>query len=375
MPIHRSCDTILDRLEHGESPAPFYMLVGDVGVLAGQAERLMEAVKAGFQSCDVEILRDDEATGGRIEEAVTTPSLFSQAKIVKVVSPQGPCFSRGAKAGRRELPGWVRRHPGASSCVVILVTQAVDRGSAVFKTIDQDGEIVEPLAAGGSAKEQEAAASALVREWCSAQGLEVEAMAVKELLGMVGHGDLGALRQEVDKLVSAAKGRGARRIVQADVASVCVSSREEAVYVLTDRVGARDLPGSVKALARLIEQGIPPLALLQTLAAFLRRLLMAKALLDSAGVEGIGSFQSFKARVAPAMSQAAGGEIPGPLKGMKPYGLFKVCQAALRFRLEELVTGVASLADVDLQLKGGHPDPSLALEAFVMRLAGGRSNG
>ncbi len=358
-------------LQQGGPARPVYLLVGEVSILAKEADELVRSLQSALGGAMVEELRDEEAGPGRILEAVTTNSLFAASKVVKVVNPSGPEFSQqGARRKKTPAPPWLERiEPGRVA--VVLLAPAVDAASPLFKWISMNGEVVRPLK-GGSARDLEAGAAQLVQAWAEELGVSMDRRAVKELISMVPPTDLAALRHEVEKLASMASARGRNKVTQVEVAEICVTSREDAVYLLTDALGKGGVAGVVEALQRLLQQGVAPLALLNTVANHLRRLLTARTLLDDAGVSAIGSFDTFKNRILPMMEQGAGGKLPPPLMGMKPYGLYKVCGAALRFPRRRLQEALRRMWRFDLLLKGEHPDPAAALEGFLLELVSER---
>ncbi len=372
MGLHTAVAPLLESLGSAGRPAPLYLLVGDPSLLAPDAHALVEALQRALGGAICETLRGEEAAPERLGEVVATGSLFAPSKVIKVVEPaldpaaQGRGNRSGRKEGEEEVPAWLRGLAGRRVSVVMVCPELAG-SSPIYRWAVEHGEVVRPLQAGGP-REREAAAVQLARGWAREMGVELETAAARELVGMVNLDRPAALRHEVEKLAARARAQGVERITPAHVAEVCVVSREEAVFLLTDALAKGDEAALLAALARLLDQGVAPLALLNTVANYLRRLLVVGSLLEEVGVERVGEFRSFQARVLPLMKEAAGGRFSGPLKGMKPYAIYKLAAASRRFPQERLRRAVARLWRCDLWLKGEHPQPALALEGFLLEL-------
>jgi DNA polymerase-3 subunit delta len=78
----------------------------------------------------------------------------------------------------------------------------------------------------------------------------------------------------------------------------------------------------------------------------------------AAGGKRIGSFGEWSGTVLPGID-------PGELKERKPYGLWMKYQASLRFGREELLSGLAALAEADHSMKTGS-DGAILVERWLV---------
>jgi DNA polymerase-3 subunit delta len=182
------------------------------------------------------------------------------------------------------------------------------------------------------------------RDWVEARiralGKRPARGAAAALVEMVGL-DLDRLAQEVAK---AALFVGERAEIAADdFAAVTGQARPLALFELTDAIGARDVPESLRRLGRLLDQGEPPLVLLAALANHFRRLLRAR---DCHPFE--------PAEIARRLA-------------LHPFAAEKLVEQARGYDARRLRGCLAAARAADAALKGAEPlPPRLALERLVL---------
>jgi len=278
--------------------------------------------------------------------------------------------------GAEKILHWLAQGAGADSAVLVVETEFADRRSRCFQELARRGVLVDLAVDERDKKAGLRRARDLVTGWVREAGRGIQPRAVEMLLEQVGQTDLFALRTEIDKL-TALVAEGCT-ITREDVEGSVARRRREEMYQLTEALGAGDLHGCLDALDQLTGQGIHPLALLQTLANFFRRVLLLKAALDHLGgprsARGIG-YQAFQREVLPGMKAYWGSPLPEVFKGAHPYGLFKTTLQAGRFDTAHVLDLLASFAEMDFRLKGGRTEPKLVLEEFIMRAVEGINNG
>jgi DNA polymerase-3 subunit delta len=174
--------------------------------------------------------------------------------------------------------------------------------------------------------------------------LKLDERAAWALIDSVG-GELRDLGTALDQLTTGL-GTGATVGVQ-DVRRAFPRVADERIYVFTDAVGERRLPLAMSSLRKLLEQGDDPLMLFGALSAHVRRMLRARRLADQSA-----------AAVGDAMGR------PG-------WRAERLQRQARSFREEELVAAVTTLADTDVEMKGGDLPPEAALERAVLRIVSG----
>jgi DNA polymerase-3 subunit delta len=152
----------------------------------------------------------------------------------------------------------------------------------------------------------------------------------------------GALSQLATQL-----GTGAR-VGAPEVRQAFTRLADERVYAFTDAVGERKLPSAMGFLRRLLEQGDEPLVVLASLNNQVRRMLRARRYAD----------QSAKA--------------VGDAMGMPAWRAERLQKQARSYREEELVSALAMLAELDVDMKKGELQSlPAALEGAVAQIVTG----
>lgn len=150
----------------------------------------------------------------------------------------------------------------------------------------------------------------------------------------------GALSQLVTSL-----GAGAA-IGAAEVRAAFPRLADERVFAFTDAVGDRRLSVAMSTLRRLLDQGDEPLVLFGSLNAHIKRMLRAR-------------------RFAERGPQAVGDAL-----GLPGWRAERLTKQSRSYKEEELVAAVATLAETDVEMKGGDLPPAAALERAVIRIVG-----
>ena len=151
----------------------------------------------------------------------------------------------------------------------------------------------------------------------------------------------GALSQLVTSLGAGAK------IGTAEVKRAFPRLADERIYAFTDAVGDRQLAVAMTTLRRLLDQGDEPLVVFGSLNAHVKRMLRARR---------------YAERGPKAVGEAMG--LPG-------WRAERLQRQARSYREEELINAMATLAETDVEMKGGDLPPEAALERAVIRIVGG----
>jgi DNA polymerase III subunit delta len=196
----------------------------------------------------------------------------------------------------------------------------------------------------------------LLAEILAGTGKTVDAGAEARLAALVG-ADARALAAEVTKLATFV---GDRKVIRAeDVDTLVVRTAADPFFALGNAVEARDLPAALGVLRRSLADGASPHMLVGSLAGTVRRMLAERERgRIAAGGRRIGSFAEWNAAVLPTID-------PDELKDRKPYGLWMKYQAAQRFGREELLSGLAALAEADHSMKTGS-DGAILVERWLV---------
>lgn len=196
----------------------------------------------------------------------------------------------------------------------------------------------------------------LLAEILAGTGKTVDPGAEARLVALVG-ADARALAAEVSKLATFV---GDRKVIRAeDVDTLVVRTAADPFFALGNAVEARDLPAALGVLRRSLADGASPHMLVGSLAGTVRRMLVERERGRlAAGGRRIGSFAEWNASVLPTIE-------PDELRDRKPYGLWMKYQAAQRFGREELLSGLAALAEADHSMKTGS-DGAILVERWLV---------
>jgi len=184
-----------------------------------------------------------------------------------------------------------------------------------------------------------------IRQRAKAKGAGIAADALSLLAACVGP-NLRLLDQEMEKLATYLGSAGT--VSRKDVERLVSSVQEANVFDMVDALGSRDGRRALQLLHRLLGDGKAPLYLLTMVVRQFRLLLQAREL-DAKGV--------------PAAEMSRQMEVPS-------FVAKKCLQQAQRFRPAELQAILAQLLDVDVGIKTGQVEGTLALDLFIVRWAG-----
>lgn len=233
-------------------------------------------------------------------------------------------------------------NPSPSS-VVIFVADELNGNRKVGKLLKERTVAVEfsPLSDEDLTKR--------AREQITDAGSEMDDRTLRHLIALIGP-DVRRLTTEIEKLSTAAL---PDKVIDADlVDSLVASTREISNFDLTDNLVAGNKVKALKILAKILDDGAEPLALLGLMSYNYRRLLMVKDMMER-GIDRAEVARVVKLRYNDQESFLA---------------------AARQADLSQLKKAVIALADTDLAIKtsigGSAPKGSrLQLEMLICELA------
>ena len=287
----------------------------------------------------------------------------------------------GPQEGEEQARGSVLEHDPAevledilskgipASNIIILTAEAVDKRKRLYKYLAGKETIIDlsvDAGAGSMArKDQEAVLRELMEKTLTGFGKKIVPQAVPLLLDRIGFHPVAVVR-ETEKLALYTGDK--KTITVADLDQVIGRTRDEALYELTEAVGTRDLPGALKSLSRLSEQGIHPLAILAACRKYIRRLLLIRSYQDWPVVpyQPKMTYQTFKDGYLLKFREAKD-PLPESL-GQHPYALYKLFGLAETFTLAKLIKGLSEVLETEYRLKGSNLPPVMLLENLMFRL-------
>jgi DNA polymerase-3 subunit delta len=188
---------------------------------------------------------------------------------------------------------------------LILTTAGVDRRRKIYKAIEAAAVVVDasvPL--GGRRADLETQQRLLqdqVRRILGPSGKHLDPEAYQALVEMTGF-DLRTFCSGLEKLVDYCGPRP--EITADDVHEVLKRSKKDPIYALTGAVGDRRLEPALVCLDSILETGTHLLQVLAALTNLVRRLMVARAFLDSPGGgcwQRRMDYRDFQQRVVPAL--------------------------------------------------------------------------
>jgi DNA polymerase-3 subunit delta len=292
--------------------------LGAVTLLWGEdAFFVRETARAMLRDIRVTEVDAGDWSGGELQD-LATPSLFGDRRALLVTD----CRSL-SKAALGELNVYLRA-PDPNAPLVLGCTVA-ERGkppAALVKMIEPAGTITQVQVA---RKELE---PWLVQR-AAGIGLEVTAQAARALVQTLGE-DLAQLASSLEQLAAAFQ---STRITPAEVRRQFRGLGEQKTWDLCDRAFGKDLPGAIRALRAIEENGDEALMVLGGIAVRVRDLIRVRALPD---------------RTPPAqVAKQAGLRFDWQARRYQ--------QQARNYSLDQLVEIHDRIAETDRALKSGAP--------------------
>ena len=285
---------------------------------------------------------------------------------------------------------------------LIVTTDFVDRRKALFKTIEENGTIVDCTVPKGESRAdrmaQDAVMQAAIDTALEHSGKTMRSEARQRLMEWTGF-DLRMLTGNIEKLVSFVGNR--KTITHEDVTGVLQRTRKDPIFEFTNAVAEKKLPEALALMQRLMEDEMHPLQLLAAIANQLRRLLVARDFIDQdkgrvwSSNLGFNQFKSTPLKAVQVVDEKAVGltndwsSILTPETAKKksksasssdlilvknprsPFPVYQTLKKADAFSLEELRSAIIELSNVDLRMKSTGQDPRALLETFLIRLCQG----
>lgn len=312
---------------------PVYLVRGDDPTLVSQALSGLLAELSGEDALAVENM-SEEADAGAVVEALRTPSLLGDHRVV-VVREAG----RFAAGHALELVSYLDE-PTAGA-VLVLVAGGGTLSRKLSDAVRKHGHIVE---AGVSSRANAREKSQWFAERVAASPVKLSPQAAKKLMAHLGE-EMGRLETLLAGL-GAAYGEGVT-VDEDELEPFLGRAGGVAPWDLTDAIDRGDTQAAVAALHRMLEGGQrPPFVVLASIS----RHVLAMLRLDGSG--------------ARSDTDAA------DLLGMKPFPARKLLSQSRKLGSEKVTRAVRLTADADLALRGTSEwPPELVLEVLVARLS------
>jgi len=247
--------------------------------------------------------------------------------------------------------------------VLIFLVENLPVKNKIIRTLTDHGMVLDLSIKKAKKGEQTAALKGLLKTRLSQEGKSILPQAEALLLERVGP-EAYLLEMEIQKLLSYTGDR--KQIQPVDIAEIVGAFREEPIFELTTVLGERKLKEGLEKLKQLWEQGYHPLQILAGITNDLRRLLVAKELLETvpeAPSRAWQNFGAFSAKILPQLKQVP---LPELLSKDHPFRLFNTFKTARNFSSPDLISALEALHEADRLLKTSGATPAFLLEDFIL---------
>jgi DNA polymerase III subunit delta len=300
-----------------------YLLTGE-SFLAGEA---LDRVRAETEADPLsEVVLDPSAPTAEIAQALGTASLLGGRRLVVIHEAEGL-----KKDQVETLSSWIESP--SDDATLVLIASGRHRLNAL---VQNKGAVVN----------LEAPKGRRLASWIRERGRQQHSLNVDDrgawaLIEAIG-GDLRELDASLEQLATAQG--DANHVGAAEVHQAFARAADERIFVLTDALGERRTSAAMATLRKLLDQDEPPLLLLGSLVAHIKRLLVAHRL------------------------AGAGRRALADALGMPDWRAERIGRQSRSYREEELVRALTVLAEADVEMKGGDLPPEIALERAVLKI-------
>jgi len=341
--------------EAKRSPSPIYIFIGPHPIVISIIEELIEAILPEEQrTTNLEILKGEEITFSTIVGAFNSPSFFGGKRILWIRIPK---FDE-------KLLDWLNKGEFRSKDKILifeLEKLALDKKEReAFKEISNKAVVIDFSLNDRRGIQQ------LIYSWLKEQGKKIDFRALDAFYNQVGDQDLVAIKNEVEKLISAIGDKP--NITLEDIERIVVRHRQEALFELTQAIGEKNFSKCLTSFYWLVDQGIHPLAIISSLSLYVKRLALIREAIEETSLKkdiyrlNRIDFNRFKSSILPIIVGYYQDELPLILKNFKPYAQYKLFLAALNFSLNDLLFMLVELSKLDIWLKDSDPNVTARFE-------------
>ncbi len=298
----------------------------------------------------------------RFLEALRTPSFFSDHKLLwlrhypdfELLGTEQDVFMATLETLGGGLPEEV---------TVVIDAPHLDQRRQWVRKLKTAGAKIEICGTAGRASDRKWAEARrmLISDFCRREGRRIEPDALQFLAEVVG-GDTGALSNELKKLLCYI---GNSPMITLENCQAIVSrTAETLMWEYTSAVVAGDVRSALRHLAKLFADKGDEIWIMRSLSLEFQRLIQTYSAMRELGVERVnpGTFDTLPTEKRERFPENF-------LLKLHPYRAFKVCEAALSRRPEELAAQLVKIRDAAKALVTGGGDVRLVLEELTIELA------
>jgi len=334
-----SSEQMIQSLRAGKPPAAVVLLGSDSYLREMCRKKIIDAsVPEDARDWAVARLSAREEGWDEILGRASTLPMLAPRQVILVDSAES--VERLGEESRDEILKRLAEYFASPAPFTLLVIEAdaVDRRQKFFKLLSEKALIVE-LSIGSES------AAALAEQMAADLGAQIEPTAAA-LLAEILNSEPARMHVELEKLAVYVQGpQGNRKISPADVEALVVAARRNTVWQLADMLVNRKRDAALAFLDNLLREGEEPAGIVGALAWTYRKLIEAREL--------------------PA--HTAGFQASRQL-GMRPDAAEAAVRQSHRTTKQDLLAGLAALAEADSQFKSRNPDPRATMEFLIARL-------
>ncbi len=349
-----------------------------------RARAIFQEWAAGAGGFDQEIIDGDVSNSGdalavlgKLRESLQTLPFFGGTKIVwfRNCTFLGDERAASTKAVTESLAELAQEFKEFKWDGVKLLISAgkVDKRKTFYKTLEKIGS-VEGFT-GWSAEDREWPVAAEQVAEGQLQSLEktISAEALAQLIANVGPNSR-QLHREVEKLALFVGDRA--KITARDVETIVTRNKQSRAFAVGDALGARDLPGLLKALDEEFwemrtDSQKSEIGILYGLISKVRSMIFLKEMQRAGWIKADADYSRFKMQLERVPAEALPTDRRFNPLASNPYVLFKAMAHARKYTVEELVRAMELLLECNQKLIFSSLDETLVLQQTLVSIVNG----
>jgi len=338
---------------------------------SGNKQKAMSMLVRQLQASSVEPADLLEMDISLLQKSLKIPEEIDVIKVKEFIEDNFSSLTSIMEASSGDwswLEEWIKKSDAQSTTALFLMANKVDSRIGLFKTIKKHG-VVFNLAPSSPQAEKEQV-QAIFASKAKKLGLIFSKDAAQLFFNRVGN-DIGAVHRELDKLASSPEAKHGK--ITADLVDQIVAyHKTDELYELNEAIGNKDGLLAISIVKRLMDQGIHPMVICQTISNYLLKLFLLHQALAGIGHKGkgIGTYSTFQNAIFPAIKGYWQEGCPDIIKNSHPYALYKMASKALLFGdSQDFMAKLQLLYTFDLHLRSSSKVPGeLVIEDMIMQI-------
>ncbi len=336
---------------------PCFLIIGEWEVSKSKALKLAHEILGHDQDKDITILEGEDISSGQIVERLKTKGLFSKKRIVIVRD-----FKQLEKKEEQEkLEKWcnIEKTNKDLNAILILFFSPESFNKKTLSDLIEKVNFYD-----FTLKDSEKDTRSFIIEFLKNEGKSIKKKALDLFIDLVGSSSATAIKKELEKLIFLVGDK--REITEFHVEELVFRHKTEEIYKISDAIRKKDITHALKSLNLLIEQNIPPVAILSTIRNTIIRILSVKIITAQKPFKKKISFDEFKISFWPKLKEEYKDKAIYDFLKLHPYSAYLMFQAP--YKINELFAILENMAFLDLELKGGKVTPQFVLENFLFSI-------